>query len=191
MSLKRAGRRNPSQDLKKAIWDTYIGTHKKEELCPICSLQKVYQIINSGFEAAHIVAEKYMGDVELSVLYLIPSCSSCNNEMRDICLLDYLFVRGRLNQLRKILRIIYNQFITLNVLNSEDKCIWKILDHLYGKGRFAAGGGLMNSTGIYEIARAEQCAIISEQLSNLVEQVQGLTKELLIVTNSKIPTITF
>jgi hypothetical protein len=189
--MKRASRRSISQDLKRAIWDTYIGTHKKEEVCPICSLQKVYQIINSGFEAAHIVAEKFMGDVELSVLYLIPSCSSCNNEMRDICLLDYLYVRGRLNQLKRILRIIYNQFISLHVLNGEDKCIWKILDYLYGKNRFPAGGGLANSTGIYEIARAEQCAIISEQLSTLAEQVQNLTKELLIVTNSKIPTITF
>ena len=68
--------------MKRTIWDIHIGIGYKTAKCPLCSLSELSNNVNSGFEAAHIVADKFFTD-KLSVLYLYPSCKVCNNECEE------------------------------------------------------------------------------------------------------------
>ncbi len=180
-------RTNADPTLKKLIWDVYIGPGIKEALCPLCGTYKIYQFSNSGYESAHIVSAKFNTE-PLNVFHIFPTCSSCNNECKDLCILDYLFCRGRLGALRKMINCIYRKFLEENadVIAPEDRLIWRVLDHLYGNKRFPAGGGIVNTKAIYEIAKGEQLSIISERLILLGKQIKDASLEYSLVAGSEV-----
>ncbi len=108
------GSQNITPTLKKAVWDLYIGPGIQYTSCPLCGLRQISQNANSGFQCAHVVARKYFDKESLSSFYLFPSCSACNNECSDTCLLDYLWQRERLPQLRKLIMAVFNAFVSLH-----------------------------------------------------------------------------
>lgn len=174
-----------SPTLRKAIWEMYIGVGIKEAICPLCGLNRIQGNVNSGFECAHVVARNWMTE-ELSVYYMFPSCTVCNNECREMCVLDFLYVRQRIVPLRRIVMAIYQRYVVEyeHELAVENRMIHLILDHLYGPRRFPAGGGIQNRKQIYEIARTEQYqwllergAQLEKQLGEIQTQRRGLLEE--------------
>ena len=174
------GGKHVTPALRRAIWDLYVGIGVKETLCPLCGLNKIQAPSqNSGFEAAHMVARKFLVE-ELSIFYLVPSCKVCNNECTDRCVLDFLWVRARLVALRRIIMIVYEAFLAHHAheLAPEDCMAWRVLEHLYGPSRHPAGGGIINTKAIYEIARIEQHAALVKQGAALAAQQEALSKQM-------------
>lgn len=183
-----------SKNLKKQVWETYIGPHIKTTMCPCCKINKISNDQICGYEAAHIVADKYWKpEQKLTVLYLFPSCSACNNDCRDINLFDFLYCRGRFDALRKLIRDIYQAFLSIqmDMINPNADIIHYILDELYGKEKFPAGGFIVNREEIYRIAKSEQLQLIDEQLKELQEQSSRLLKKQKVILESAIPRINF
>lgn len=185
---KKARRTTVTPLLKRRIWDLYIGPGVKQQLCPLCSVYQISLVTNSGYEAAHIVADKYMTE-ELTHYYLYPSCASCNNECRNLCILDYLFTLGRMRELRGLIGKIYRVFVTEH--DEATRYAWTILEHLYGPGRFPAGGGLVNTKAIYEIARGEQLLALGEEMTTLSKRLAQLASEFRDVSAAEIKTLKF
>ena len=181
-------RTNADINLKKIIWDRYIGPGVKETLCPLCSTFKIENSVNSGFVAAHLVAAKFICEEKLNVFHVYPSCSSCNSECGDLTVFDYLFCRQRMNALKRLLNSIYRVFMEENGHNmsSEYNLIWKVLDHLYGPKRYPAGGGIINTKPIYEIARGEQLVMLGEKLRDMTLELQRISNEYQLVASSEI-----
>ncbi len=78
---------------------------------------------------------------------------------------------------------IYNAYLEVHAdtLSTEDKMIWKVLDHLYGPERFKAGGGLQNTRQVYEIARecqytalVEEAALLAKKMDTVAQQMKRL-----------------
>lgn len=185
--LRTAKSSNVPLSLKKLSWEVFVGSSIKETVCPLCGIYQVYQSTNSGYEACHIVAKKFNTEA-LSIYYITVGCSACNNECSDLCVLDYLFCRQRIGALRKLIRIIYGKFIEEHehTLANEDRCIWNVLDYLYGQRRFPAGGGLVNTKQIYEIARAEQLALLIDDICKVTLKLEKLSKEYAMVAGTEI-----
>lgn len=160
-----------NSQLRKAVWDLYIGIGVAEALCPLCGITRIQRNTNSGFECAHIVASKFYTGDTLTTLYAYPSCSSCNNDCSDLCILDYLFVRQRYTVLRKMLWAIYTHYAVQHP-DEDHPVAWKVIRHLYGFDRYPAGGGIVNYRPIYEMAR-------HEQLQQTLKRTQELNAELL------------
>ncbi len=162
---------NVSANLRRQVWDLYIGPSQKIVACPLCGIDKISSHdSNGGFQACHIVADKFFTG-ELSVYYLFPGCQLCNNNCSTLCIFDYLFCRGRIPQLRNLISKVVNAFISENVstMNPEILLAPKILDYLYGKDRFRAGGGIVNTKQIFEIARLVHYNEILEEGARLAK----------------------
>jgi hypothetical protein len=168
--------------LKKAVWEMYVGAGIQEAPCTLCGIHRIKANVNSGFECAHIVARNYLTEA-LTVYYAFPSCSVCNNECHDMCVLDYMWARGRIAALRKVIMVIFQRFVAEHEheLAQDQRMAHLVLDNLYGPKRFPAGGGIQNTKQIYEIARTEQyqslierAAQLERQLGELQRQRQGL-----------------
>lgn len=58
--------------LRTQIWETYMGVGVRSDACPLCGVNQIqnYQS-NSGFQACHIIADKWSLK-ELNVYYLYP-----------------------------------------------------------------------------------------------------------------------
>jgi hypothetical protein len=87
--------------------------------------------------------------------------------------LDYLWCRGRFQELRKFISAVYKQFIAEHdfELSDEGRLAHNIIMHLYGNERFPAGGGLDNIKQILEVARLVQ-------YENLIQETELVTKTL-------------
>jgi len=177
-------------NLKKAIWDIYIGIGIKRALCPLCGLKQINSSTNGGFDAAHIVADKYFYE-DVNVLYFYPSCDICNNDCADLCIFDFLYVRHRLNALRKMISAIHHAFIAMHDGELANTMAPAILDYLYGFERFKAGGGIQNTKQIYEIARMVQYNELREKSAELNKEVQKLGKEMEELLSYEIKTLIF
>jgi len=162
--------------LRKAVWDIYIGPGVLYTKCPLCGVEELQRNMNSGFQAAHIVADKFMTDT-LTSLYLYPSCEKCNNDCTAMCLLDYLWCRERYDVLRDMIWSIFSHYIRERP-TEKDSQAWKVLDHLYGPGRFPAGGGLVNCKQIYRLCTSVQIEHIMEDCTRLTEEIQRRNKTL-------------
>lgn len=167
-------RNNISKQLKLATWETYLGIGVQSAPCPICGLNILYKSLATGFETAHIVASTFVSTEDNSVLYLYPCCSPCNNECRTLCLLDYMYGRGRLKQLREMLASLYKAFTDLHHydLAQHDHMMWKVVRYLYGPERFKAGGGLENTRQIYELCRMIQYQQLLDEARDLGEKME-------------------
>lgn len=189
----KKSRKNISDVLRNAIWETFLGIGIKQAVCPMCGITKIYKNTNSGFECCHIVAFKYSNDEDVSVLYYIPGCSICNNECKDLCILDFIYGRGRIKQLKNIMLIIYDTFVMLHgdELNQHDNMAWKVLDYLYGPKRYPIGGGIQNRQQIYEMIRLEQYKRLVKRASELALEMEINSKRMEDLMNSDIKTLNF
>lgn len=157
--------------LKKAVWDLYIGPGITYAKCPLCGVTELSRNTNSGFEAAHIVADKFMIDTNLNSLYLFPSCKQCNNDCMDYCILDYLWCRERYDVLRDMMWAIFSHYIRERPVERDSQA-WKVLDHLYGVQRFPSGGGLVNQSQIYGLCTTVQVEKILHECTQLSQELQ-------------------
>lgn len=176
-----------SATLKKAIWDLYIGVGIQRTLCPICNVNTIANNTNSGFEAAHVVARRWF-DGELNVYYAYPSCNVCNNQCEELCLLDYMYIRNNLHSLRRFIISVYKAYLCehAHTLALEDRYSWRILQHLYGEERFSAGGGIVHTKAIYEIARAEELNLLAEEAAAVSKRLKEISDRLCVVAQTKI-----
>jgi hypothetical protein len=188
MEEKKRRRTTVSVALKRAVWDAYIGPAVQEAPCPICGIVRIYQTRNSGFEAAHIVADKYELATELNVTHLYPCCETCNNYCSDLCLLDYMWGRERIPQLRAFIWAVYQAFVGRHVgeLDQLDNLTWRVIQHLYGAQRYPGGGGLQNEKQIYELAREVQMTKLAEEAARLSAQMVDNAKTLRKLMESRI-----
>ena len=176
--------------LKRQCWERNIGIGILEAYCPLCGHNKIYNNVNSGFEVAHVVASKYLNE-DLTLLYAFPSCSACNNECADLCIFDFLYCRGRLKQLKKLIMSMYELFLLSHgdELAAQDCMAWKVIDHLYGAKRFPAGGGIQNRKQILELARIEQYNLMSKEAAALAKKLARIGQEMTDLMESKIETM--
>lgn len=174
-------------ELRRQVWQTYMPSGAKEALCPLCNERPIQSSkTKAGFECAHIVCHSFM-DQELSVLFLFPSCPSCNNECEEVCLLDYLWQRSMHTQLRRMIRSIYDAYISLNPeLSTKDLLMWNVLARLYGYERFKLGGGIVNEIAIYTLARSEHMLMLNERIQRLQREFQAAADEMREVAEAKI-----
>jgi hypothetical protein len=191
--LGSSSKKTPSitPKLRTQIWETYMGVGVRSDVCPLCGVNQIQNFqSNSGFQACHVVADKWALK-ELNVYYLYPGCATCNNECGDVCLLDFLFARGRLDQLRAMIAAIFKAFSAQHQdqLSFVEGQAWRVLDHLYGPKRFPAGGGIQNTQPIYELARRVQQQLLLERIAILSKQLQELCARLETVASAEIKTM--
>lgn len=122
------------------------------------------------------------------VFYLFPGCQTCNNECAEQCLLDFLYTRLRYKQLRAFIWSIFCAYTTIheNELAQHEGLCWRVLDHLYGKKRFPAGGGIENTWAIYQMANAEQMKHLNEEIGKLSAQLSHRITLLNALSNTEI-----
>jgi hypothetical protein len=168
-----------------------MGVGNKSDRCPLCGVNQIQShTSNSGFQACHVVADKFALK-ELNVYYLFPGCATCNNECGDVCLLDFMFSRGRHEQLRRIIWAIYSTFIAQHKddLSFVEGQAWRVIDHLYGPRRFPAGGGIQNTRAIYEMARYEHYRHLVEEAATLAHKQQEVFRKMQVVLTDEIKTM--
>lgn len=167
---------------------SYIGPGIKDTVCPLCHTYKIEISTNSGFHAGHIVSAKYVIEDKLNIFHVYPCCAACNSECSDLCMFDYLFCRQRIHALKRLITSIYKVFMEENghMLTPEHCLIWMVLEKLYGQKRYPAGGFIVNTKAIYEIARGEQLALLSEELTRQTEKLVKLSKEYQLVASAEI-----
>lgn len=121
---------------------------------------------------------------KLSPYHLYPSCSACNLEMSTLCIFDYLYGRGRYNELRKMIRSICLLYMAENQVPAEHYHV--ILERLYGQqDKYKAGGGICNTREIYTIAKSEQMRVMAEQIRDMSLQLYDLNMRLALLADSK------
>jgi hypothetical protein len=180
-------------NLKRAIWDVYVGAALQEAPCLLCRRNPIYRISNSGFQAAHVVARRFFdpSDTKISVFYVIPSCAACNNDMGDMNLFDYLYTLNRMHALRSLLLAVYKMYMeqhhhAMPVDACNERLIFNVLQHLYGKTRFPLGGHIENTNHIYQIARIEQLNMLVEEALTHTIALQRLANEQRLLMEAEI-----
>ncbi|MBX9637670.1 MAG: hypothetical protein K2Q45_08995 [Nitrosomonas sp.] len=165
--------------LKRQCWERYIGIGILEAACPLCGVRRIHNNINSGFEVAHLISQRYLNE-DLTLLYTIPSCAGCNNECSDLSVFDFLYCRGRIKPLKKLIMNVYELFTMMHGDNlvPEHDMAWRVLDHLYGQGKFPAGGGIVNSKQVYEIARYEQYRQLAKESARLARKLEKISNNM-------------
>ena len=176
--------------LKRQCWERHIGVGVLESPCPMCGINRIYNNVNSGFDCAHLIASKYLNE-DLTLLYAFPSCAACNNECGDLSIFDFLFCRGRINQLKKLMMSMYELFLLSHgdELAQQDRMAWKVIDFLYGPKKFAAGGGLVNRKQILELCRMEQYRLLAKESAKLAKKLAQLGQDMSDLMECKIETL--
>ena len=176
-----------TSNLKRAVWDVHVGSGIKEATCQLCGIRKIYAVQNSGFECAHIVARKWLANEPLTIYYLYPSCTVCNNECASLCLLDYLYVRERIAPLRRLIMSLYECYVTehKHELAQDQRQAQLVIRHLYARPEFLEGG-LQNVKQVCELARQEQLELLRERISGVVAELGALTAQIKTVADAEI-----
>jgi hypothetical protein len=173
-----------NQHKRKRIWEMYFGPGVKQTLCPLCGVTEIQNTTqNSGFNLCHIVADKFMFEKDMNnIFYFYPGCGVCNQECADLCILDYLYGRGRFNQLRSMIWAIYSSYLAQyqSELSKDSDVCWKIIQYLYGSERFPAGGGIYNEKQIYELARTVHHEKLIEKTNKLLTELQSTKNQMML-----------
>jgi hypothetical protein len=176
--------------LKRQCWERFIGIGILEAPCPLCGVHRIQNNLNSGYEIAHLISQRYLNE-DLTLLYTIPSCASCNNECSDLSVFDFLYCRGRIKPLKKLIMNLYELFTLMHGddLIPEHNMAWRVLDHLYGPRRFPAGGGIVNTKQIYEIARIEQYRQLTKESARLARKLEKVANNISELMECEIKTM--
>jgi hypothetical protein len=83
---------------------------------------------------------------------------------------------------------IYKAYIALY---DAEKMAWKILEDLYGKNTFPAGGGIINELQIYEQARWMECDYLRGLMNVKLEEMNKLQMNWQKVMEAEIKPTTF
>lgn len=159
-----------AQRTRHRIWETFMG-HQSQHPCLLCGVTTIHKTKKYGFEAAHIVAFRYSRNVSDPYL-IIPSCSTCNNEMGDANLFDWLVDRARHQALREIAWTIFECFQS-EFPTEHHHSIVHVFRKLYGIGRFSNGGGITNRK-VYEMLQQLQLSKIHERQRVLAQEQEKL-----------------
>ena len=187
MSNKRA-RKNIPPTLRLTCWDVYIGPGVQKTTCFLCGLYEISKTTNNGFQALHIIAEKFNPNVNIFFIY--PGCAACNSECDVLCMFDFLYVRGRYRQLKHILWQIFTLFTERRgeELHYYNNSMARVIQHLYGYNRFRSGGFLAN-VEIYSICQSLQvekltikAAELSEELKKNAQLMTAILEEKLVIS---------
>lgn len=174
-------------EVRKSVWETHMANGLKEGLCPICK-ENVIKSNNTkaGFECAHILPDRFYTGAP-TPLFLYPSCSTCNSACEDDNLLDYLYQKHKWAELKRVIKTVCNAFITMNPDLSRDKlAMWKILEQLYGYERWPMGGGIVNESAIYHIARAMHMEQLAKKIDKQTRKLQLLADEMRLLGETPI-----
>lgn len=176
--------------LKRQCWERHIGIGVIESACPMCGINRIYNNINSGFQVCHLISQRYLNE-DLTLLYAYPGCASCNNECGDLSIFDFLWCRGRINQLKKLMMSMYELFLLSHgdELAQHDRMAWKVIEHLYGFRKFPAGGGLVNRKQILELCRMEQYRLLAKESAKLAKKLAQLGSDMSDLMECKIETL--
>ena len=83
-STIKKGRKAIPKQLRKEIWNKYVGEDKGTTNCLVCNREKISQM---GFIVGHVLAESQGGKTTIDNLR--PICSGCNLSMATRNMLDY------------------------------------------------------------------------------------------------------
>jgi len=152
-----------SDSTRTAIWQRHYG-HKTEATCLVCNINRIGLKERYGFEAGHIVAHRWCHTSDS--LYLVPMCSACNSDMRDICLFDYLYGRERYATIQSLAWSIFCAVRENNhhevTAEYQDHC-WRVIFQLYASTRFLEGA-LQNKRAIRELLIDKQVREIKKRI---------------------------
>lgn len=159
---------------QREIWNCHIGIEHKEATCPLCGKNVIKNPSSrKTLECAHIVAEQFDRGVEPSPLSMYPSCASCNNGCNNVCLLDHLYLNGKVAQLRRMIKSIHAVYTMRNPeLEPERLLMHNVIDELYGYERYKAGGGIINEYEIRIIARSVHMKLLMNEVKTLTKKLQ-------------------
>lgn len=186
MEWKRQ-RKTLTNEVRRLIWQTHMPPGSKDGTCPICNEIPIQSAsTKAGFEAAHIIAYKF-NTFDTSVLYLYPSCKTCNNACEDECLLDYMWSHHKYENLRRLMQSVYNAYMAMNPdLTGEEVLLWRVMERLYGYDRWKAGGGIVNEIPIYTLARSEHMRMLNERIQTQTRLLERYAAEMRLVAEAQI-----
>lgn len=177
---KRKRRSPVAAKMRVRIWDMHMGSSTKHP-CILCGVRQLSRSNKYGFEAAHIVAWKYCG-VNNDAYLLIPSCSTCNSEMGDENMFDWLISRSRYEALRQVAWTIWRHY-TSEFEKERNRSIVSVFRRLYGRRRFARGGYIEDRNVYHCIQQLQLLKIhqrqkaLSTELERLSLQAQHIMEE--------------
>lgn len=176
---KKARHTQTSNELRHGIWDLHIGRAHKTAKCPLCGITSIFRNTTAGFEAGHMIADKFMNnDTKLNAYYLYPCCTSCNLNCRTMCILDYLYCRLRYRELRQCIYALCTLYISDHDNLDDKNRMWAhILKHLYGPEYWKAGGGLVNEEPIYRMADQEQARWLHDRERQLLLEQEQIVRD--------------
>ena len=87
--LKKKKKQVIPKNIKKIVWNTYIGSEIIRHKCLCC---KKVTIENTFFECGHVISEKDGGTLEISNLR--PICGECNRSMGCKNMVEYVKMYG-------------------------------------------------------------------------------------------------
>ena len=158
--------------------------HQAQHPCLLCGVAIIHKTKKYGFEAAHIVAWRYSRNVSDPYL-LIPSCSTCNNEMGDANLFDWLLSRARHQALREIAWTIY-QCYCAEFPNEHRNSIVHVFRRLYGTARFPAGDGGISNRKVYHMLQQLQLSKIHERQRVLAQEQEMLARRSTMIMDESV-----
>lgn len=85
---KSSKKQNIPQAVKKRVFNEYCGRDAREGQCFCCKAR----ITSDSFSCAHVVPEKYGGEIDLTNLR--PVCVTCNSSMGTMLLHEYMVRQG-------------------------------------------------------------------------------------------------
>ena len=178
-------RKRGGSEHRKRIWGWLFGTDKKAP-CPLCGECDIYSGENSTspFEAAHIVAHVFSKDEEAErsmgehVFYMVPCCKTCNDATGTSCIWDYLYMTSRVHLLKALSWkwvVAYSNNFPATVEHCQG-LLWKLVDHLFGPGRYPQGGGIRYTSPVYHTLYLLQLCKLQERQLELVKMATDTHK---------------
>lgn len=169
---RKRKRRSPvAAKMRARIWDMHMGSSTKHA-CLLCGVSQLSRTTKYGFEAAHIVPWKHCG-VNNDPYLLIPSCSTCNSEMGEENLFDWLLSRSRHEALRCVAWTVWSYY-TSEFEKERSQSIVHVFQRLYGRRRFPSGG-YIEDKNVYHAIQQLQLLKIHQRQRNLTEELERLS----------------
>ena len=161
---------------KRGCLTIHAGPHAKSMTCLGCGVETVEFTKRAGWDASHIVADKYFGDVTLSKYDLVPLCSQCNQDMDTMCFWEWILdVRGRTTQFKEAAYKIFKAYNQEHVSEQVESCWELVLVKLHGSTRFPKEAIIQDERCFKNAKRI----LKSHQFEKLQERTRKLNQEII------------